>query len=314
MEKGLVLLHNELHDLWFDWLKDAVPDVIAIHPRGGARAVTTLDETIAYVQSSAGQNYLNRWRDLGVKIEFESHSARWMLKQSGFDQHPDWFRVDEKGNRNPDWNFCIANPEVLAAITDQAENLCKLLHSDTGKYYIWPDDARRLPCHCAACRALSESDQMLRFANAVLKGIRRVEPEAKLSYLAYLGTMDIPTQTEPEPGIFLEYAPMDRDFTHAIDDPDSAVNAEHLQKLDDLLRFFGKKDASALEYWLDNSMFSRWQHPAVKLPYRPELVRRDIAFYEAAGFEKITTFAGFLDAEYVERFGTPPVADYAGIS
>jgi hypothetical protein len=68
-----------------------------------------------------------------------------------------------------------------------------------------------------------------------------------------------------------------------------------------------------LEYWLDASRFSGWKRPAVKLPFNAEAFERDVRFYVGRGFERVTSFGVFLDAEYVGLHGLPPIADYGCI-
>jgi hypothetical protein len=53
------------------------------------------------------------------------------------------------------------------------------------------------------------------------------------------------------------------------------------------------------------SRFSGWKKPAVKLTFRPEVFRQDLAAYARRGLRHVTTFAVYLDADYVNRFGPP---------
>jgi hypothetical protein len=65
-----------------------------------------------------------------------------------------------------------------------------------------------------------------------------------------------------------------------------------------------------LEYWLDVSLFSQWKRPAVKLPFHPQVFQSDVQTYGKLGVRHITTFAVFIDTEYVKKFGVPPLDEY----
>lgn len=312
MEQGIIMIHDELHDKWPDWLRDSKLTVAAIHAAGGAASVRSLDELIAYVNSSAGKNYLDRLRALGLKAEFEYHAMSWLLPREEFCAHPDWFRMNEQGERTEDVNLCPSNPEALSYIENRAELLVRMLPTDTGKYYIWQDDVEGKGCCCPKCSGLSISDQVLLMMHAVLRGIRRQEPAAKLSYLAYFDTIEVP-HIRPEDGIFLEFAPFKRDLSLPLSHPASPKNLSQSKTLRPLLEHFGKKDSCALEYWVDNSLQSDFKKPPKELILNQDVILQDIAFYKSLGFEKITSFAGYLDEEYCRLYGEPPVRLYANI-
>lgn len=146
----------------------------------------------------------------------------------------------------------------------------------------------------------------------MLKGLKSYRSDACLAYLAYHGTIDAPS-IRPDEGIFLEFAPIRRCFEHSINDISCQKNVAEIASLDSLLAFFGKKDSKVLEYWMDNSLFSGWKKPYVKLPFNREVLKKDVEFYRSKGFENITSFGCFLGEEYAAEYGIPPVKEYADI-
>jgi hypothetical protein len=68
---------------------------------------------------------------------------------------------------------------------------------------------------------------------------------------------------------------------------------------------FPADSAQVLEYWLDVSRFSRWKRPAVKLPWRRDVLEADLATYAAWGIRRITSFAVYVDRDYRRRYGEP---------
>ena len=63
--------------------------------------------------------------------------------------------------------------------------------------------------------------------------------------------------------------------------------------------------AIVLEYWLDVSRFSQWKRPGAKLPWRRDVLEADAQTYARLGLRHVTTFAVWIDADYVKRFGEP---------
>lgn len=310
MNRGIVIIHNELHEKWFDWLADTGLSIVGIHAAGGETAVRSLEELTAFVNSTMGKGYLRRLRAMGKAVEYEYHAISWLLPREEFAAHPQWFRMNEKQERTPDYNMCPSNQEAMDILTERAAKLCCLLPSDTGAYYMWQDDVDGVNCCCPKCREFSVSDQSLLMMHAVLKGLRQVDSKARLAYLAYYGCLEPPQRISPHDGIFLEYAPFRRELNKALDDKTSTVNRWHIDKVKPLLDVFGCKDSCVLEYWMDNSLQSDFKRPAKKLAFHENIIRQDISWYQKKGFEKITSFAGYLDEEYCRTYGEPPVKQY----
>jgi hypothetical protein len=251
---------------------------------------------LAFVESEAGERFLAEARGAGLDVEYELHALG-------------WFRMDRHGARRSDSNLCPSQPEALALAAGRALVLAERLPPSTGRYYFWADDATPW-CHCDACKDLSPSDQNVRVMNALLEGLRGRLPRARLACLAYANTLAPPTRVRPEEGIFLEYAPIDRCFRHALADPDCALNRPFLAGLPALLDAFGAEGAQVLEYWLDCSLFSGWRRPPQPVPFSRSVVEADLETYARLGFRSVTTFGVYLDPEYLERHGEPPVREY----
>ncbi|MGI9456095.1 MAG: hypothetical protein ACR2NU_06000, partial [Aeoliella sp.] len=123
-----------------------------------------------------------------------------------------------------------------------------------------------------------------------------------------------PKQVNPEEGIFLEFAPIHRDFTKSIAERDAKTNGTHpgpktngeyLDILAANMETFGADSTQVLEYWLDVSLFSGWTRPAVKVPWNEAVFKNDIATYRNLGVRHFTTFATYIDADYVKMHGDP---------
>jgi hypothetical protein len=172
-------------------------------------------------------------------------------------------------------------------------------------------------CRCPKCKDLSDSDQALLLENRMLRAIRTVDARAKLAHLAYHNTLPAPTKIKPEAGVFLEFAPINRAYDRTIAQRDGKCeryklsHGELLDHLDADLAVFGASGAQALEYWLDLSRFSFWKREKTeKLSWRHDVYLADLRAYAERGIRHVTTFACWIDGDYVRRFGEPPLTEY----
>lgn len=300
--RGILLCPDDLADRgWAPRMAAAGLNLIGLH--GAPEGV------LAFVESAAGERFLAEARDAGLDVEYELHALGWLLPRDRFAAHPDWFRMDRHGRRQADANLCPSQPEALGVAATRAAELAEQLPPSTDRYYFWADDATPW-CHCEACKALSPSDQNVVVMNALLAGLRDTLPRSRLSCLAYANTLVPPTRVRPDSGLFLEYAPIDRCFRHALADPDCALNRPFLAGLPALVAAFGAAGAQVLEYWLDCSLFSGWKRPPRRVPFSRAVVEADLAAYAGLGFRSVTSFGVYLDPEYLERYGEPPVREY----
>lgn len=290
---------------------------IALH------AAQRLDVLIDFIQSDDGLDFLERCRKLGLAVEYELHALGQLLSRELFYKDPTLFRLDETGRRNPDSNCNPFSKEALDLIAAQAVRVAKILQPTTHRYFYWPDDGAKWD-HSDLGKELSASDQALLVENHIVRALRReVDPQATLAHLSYQHTLTPPRQIQPEPGIFLEFAPFARNLAHPITadvptrrgetSPDPATNTGYLDLLAANLQVFPAETAQVLDYWLDVSLHSNWQRPAQPLPWKPEVCRADADAYRRLGIRHLTSFATYMDADYAARHGDPqPVLESYG--
>lgn len=304
--KKLIIHPDEITDTWINRLKEHNIEILGIHSEGGTKAHEHLEEMLALCKTPAYREIIDKARAMGLKIHYELHAASYLLPRDLFDQKPEWFRMDENGNRVREFNFCVSNPDALSLVTNRAAELADNLYGTDDFFYLWMDDGVKNFCQCEKCKVLSPSDQQLMVMNAVLKKLKIKRPKAKIAYLAYYDAITPPAFTKPESGIFVEYAPYKRDFTKpAKDMPEADV-----QNISKLLDFFGREDATVLEYWYDNSLYSEYKKPPKLLIPHNDHVKADIPFYENLGFKHISSFACFLGPDYEELHGEPDISAF----
>ena len=308
MKNGMIIHPSELSKKWIDRLADAGVGTLGIHPEGGVGAPKSLERLLDLLKTPEYRALIDYARSRGLKIEYECHAAGYLMDKSLFADHPKYFRMNAAGERVSDWNFCVSNADALALFAKRAAELALALYGSDKNFYFWMDDGREIHCHCPKCRPLSPSDQQYIALRAALDEIRRHIPDARLAYLAYIDTITPPTLAHDSAGLFLEYAPFEK---YTAKGEDSAVRIERERAMiAPLLDYFGREDAKVLEYWYDNSLFSRWKKPPARFTLDEKAMSADIRDYRAMGFDSISTFACFLGEDYEELYGEADITPF----
>ena len=309
MKKSLLIHPEELSEKWIARAKEVGCDILALHPVGGPVSCATAERLGELCEQAEFRALIDKAIDAGLEVEYELHAAEFLLPRVHFETHPEYFREDENGVRTTEYNFCVSEQGALDLVGDRAVWYAKRLYRSNPKFYFWMDDIKGGICHCERCKGLSASDQQLTVMNYLVKRRCAEIPGAKLAYLAYHDFMAVPQTVKPEDGIFLEYAPIERDFTKPVSD----MPKEQIENLKALLQFFGEKDSKVLEYWFDNSFFSKWTKPPARFAANGALFKEDIAFYRGLGFEDISSFACYLGEDYEELYGEADISVFQEI-
>ena len=326
--RGLVILPEDTSlPNWPERARRAGLTTLALHE-------FTLLGILAFAVSDAGRAFFDQCRAAKLEIEYELHLMSDLLQRSLFAQHPEWFRMDVSGQRTADANCCVHSHAALDHIARNAATVARLLPSTSDRYFFWGDDGANW-CRCPRCMEQSDSEQALVVENRILNELRKDRPQATLAHLAYHHTLSAPRQVRPDDGVFLEFAPIDRAYG-AINDPSyhgapgSGVfvplknrdfrfrpqdhsNGQLLDFLDTNLEVFPKETAQVLEYWTDVSVVSR-KKPARKQPFDAAVMRADLIEYRRRCLSQITSFAVWVDSDYVQCHGEPTfIQDYGNL-
>ena len=295
-ECSLILTAADLSgDLdWPQIAHDAGIDVLATHV--GPKDV------IPFLKSARGRKFLADCRRYGIGVEHELHALEYLLPRALFASEPELFRMDDKGNRQNDANCCPSHPRALAIIASNAVEVARVCRPTTHRYYFWMTDDKPV-CFCPKCRQLSASDQAVLIENAIVRALRaQLDPEARLSHLAYLATLEAPRKVRPDSALFLEFAPIRR-WSGVTKREDLSEDGIYAKYLGENLTQFPPETAKALEYWLDESLFCNWSNDRVEIPWNEQRTREDIGFYRRRGISSFSTFAVKIDGAYVEKYG-----------
>lgn len=277
-----------------EFMREADLNVLGIH-------TNTLSENLSdlrsFLESDEGQLLLRECEKASISIEFESHALHELLPRELFDSHPEYFRLDSDGVRKKDYNMCFSSEEAYKEIEKNISEITKWLKPSTHRYFFWTDDVEHSFCSCDSCKKYSESEQALLFENRLLTVLRKTDTLATLAHLAYGSTYRAPVNVKPSEGIFLEYAPINRDYS-------KPLSEEHLLNLEKNLQVFPKNTAHILEYWLDASMFSKWDRKnLVKVPWNQNSCDRDVQYYSGLGISSITSFGTWMiNSDYFLKY------------
>lgn len=313
--RGLLISAHDLGPYWVRLAREAGLTTLGLHPVPGVPAddPRSFESLLERLDSPEFVQLVRHLQGEGIEVTLEAHALHWLLPRDAFAAHPEWFRLDEDGRRNSDLNLCASNEEALDVVAKRGREVAERLGGTFGhRYHLWMDDNSR-SCHCPRCQGLSASDQALLVYNSLLSGIRRADPQGTVAYLAYQGTLSTPTKVSPLPGIFVEFAPVDRDSRYPLAYRHIPKNVEAAAFLPGLLQFFGSAGSQVLEYWMDNSYFYRWTPPYGELPFYRGVIRRDVQYYRSLGFENLTAFACGLNQDYEREYGPPLVGEYGSI-
>lgn len=301
MKTSMLLHPDEVGVKQIDRLASAGVSVLGIHPVGGPNASKSLEEMLSKLKSPEFRKILDYAKFKGLEIEYELHAAGYLLPRELFGDNPELFRMNEQGERVSDFNFCVSNPETLKMVAKRGAKLAEGLYGSNNNFFFWMDDGKNSSCHCPKCQKLTPSDQQTMVLNEILREIKKKNPSAKMAYLAYFETVVPPTAVKPQKGIFVEYAPFEK-YTAEGENALELIEKEQAM-LSPLLEFFGKENSRVLEYWYDNSLYSKWTKPPQKFILNLNQMNEDVRFYISKGFSHLSTFACYLGDDYEALHG-----------
>ena len=249
-----------------------------------------------------GENRDAIWPELqkrGISLELGGHYLPHFVPRVLFGEHPDWFRV-VGGERTNDTNFCPSSPEAIEYLKERTRQYVRSM-PEAEVYNVWADDTAEdvtTWCACEQCRGYGPSDQNLLAMNAMAQAVRDVKATAKIVHIAYHETIAPPAEVEPDPGVVMMWAPRERCYAHALNDPNCAKNRQHAQWLEDLVKVFDPAQAEVFEYYPDQVVFNHM------MPALADTISGDVKYYQSLGIGLIEP----LLTPYTHPWISPPTA------
>jgi Domain of unknown function (DUF4838)/Glycosyl hydrolase family 67 N-terminus len=218
----------------------------------------------------------------GLELEIGGHFLSSFLPRDLIKTHPEWFRMDKKGDRINDYNFNPFSADALSYLNSSAGNYL-LKMPDARLFHVWADDIEGGGWSLEPGKEqYTASDQALLVYNDLIGRVRQKLPHAKLSFLAYHDTVFPPHVVKPTPGIVFFYAPRERCYAHALDDPACSLNQKYAQALEKALPEFNSTDAEVFEYYTDQILFENLINPPL-----PDIISKDAEYYQRLGLSGV---------------------------
>jgi len=228
----------------------------------------------------------------GIAAEYGGHVMQLLMPRERFAAHPEFFPAGADGRRNRRGNLCVADAAALAVVREGAVRYLRD-NPECGMLHIWGADVRDGAwCRCGACAALSPQCQYLKAVNEIAAAAGAVCP-VPVAYLAYHDTLEPDPALDPIPNVAFEWAPRERCYSHAIDDPDCAANPRYFESLKRYIELFDGR-GHVFEYYADAILFGGLGCAT------PAVIARDLRAYRALGLESISclTFGAFSVLAY----------------
>ena len=297
--RGIVLYPSDIISIGpsrlIDFLNEAQLNLLGIHCDTRFETIPVLKEFLA---SQTGKSLIKECKKNKIYVEFELHALKELLPRDLYNEHPEFFRMDKNGLRKNDFNMCFLSEGAYEVIEKNLVEITKWLKPSTNRYFFWTDDVGGAFCNCDKCKRFSAGEQSLLYENKIISFLQKINPSATLAHLAYGDAYKAPVNIKPSNGIFLEYAPIGRDYSRPLSD-------EHIRNLNNNLQVFPENTTHILEYWLDASMHSKWQRDnLVKIPWNISRCSRDVELYTNLGIRSLTTFATWMiSKDYIQKYG-----------
>ncbi len=217
----------------------------------------------------------------GIGVEYGGHIIPLLLPRELFRDHPEYFPETSDGRRSEHGNLCTNNAGALATASAQAVQSVRE-HPEMTVVHIWGADLWHGGwCACAACRGLSAQDQSLRMCNAVARGLAEAGLARPVCYLAYHDTIDADVTVRPDDNVMVEFAPRERCYGHALNDPACTSNRRYAAALKRYVDLFEGR-VRLFEYYGDAILFFGCAVPLT------QVIAADLEYYRQLGVEGIT--------------------------
>lgn len=228
-------------------------------------------------------------RRRGIQVEVGGHGYQNFLNaemESGtlFSQHPEWFGMNENGERSPDkkWVCCTSNPQAVAYVHNNILAYLKA-RPEIDIFDFWPPDGEAW-CHCSKCTALgTASTRHALFVNQTARFLKKHLPHVKLECLAYSHYTAPPDTVVLDPDILVDFCPIRQNFDYQIYEPEAENNRFYKDHLEAWSNAF-RGEISLYSYYRRYAWRSL---PNVLTHY----MQKDLKYYKKIGVSGVSVYS-----------------------
>jgi Domain of unknown function (DUF4838)/Glycosyl hydrolase family 67 N-terminus len=225
----------------------------------------------------------------GIIIEVGGHGYQNFLNakmQEGklFKEHPDWFGMDEKGQRTKSIRRVFnTSSEKACAFLEKGVLEYLATHLEIDIFDFWPPDSVRWSQDKDSKAQGTPTDRMVLLTSQVAKAIQEKMPRVRVECIAYASYIKPPPRAQLDPCVLVDFCPICQSFETLIYQPGSKWNELY---------------AASLQRWLaehrgDISIYSYYRKYAWRsLPNLiPHYMQKELQYYRDAGADGISSYA-----------------------
>ncbi|HUX27536.1 MAG TPA: DUF4838 domain-containing protein, partial [Terracidiphilus sp.] len=171
-------------------------------------------------------------RKRGILIEVGGHGyPNFLPQEKYFAQHPDWFGMrNGKRTSDPRVVFSTANQDAVRTFVANVENYLHA-HPEIDILDVWPPDGAEWSEAPEDLALGSSSERQMLLLNHLAQALKADFPRLRLQFIAYESYTVPPTEHKPDPGIFMDFCPIDRSFESPLYASDYEKNEEYFHDL-----------------------------------------------------------------------------------
>ena len=225
-------LENELGMRWHTWDYTKIPRIESWQ----------FDNLYHSEQPTIAYRYSNYWRVnfsfewsarnkenmkwVGVEHEFGNHDAYWGCHTMGllvpadefFATHPEYFALHD-GERIPDGQLCLSNPDVLQICTERLRQVMQ--EEPLYRFYDLSQNDNWGYCECAACNAIENaygghSGLIVWFVNQAAETLEAEFPDKYVGTFAYMYSRQPPVGIVPRENVVIRLCDIECCFAHPL--------------------------------------------------------------------------------------------------
>jgi len=201
---------------------------VEVVPRRPTILLPDIDDTEVPPVAFRMQNFFDpsyaAWHKLDSRDDWGLfvHTFRTLVPpEKYFGGHPEYFSL-LKGNRTPDCQLCLTNPDVFRIVVDELR--ARMRENPEARYWSVSQNDTYCPCECPACAAIDSAEGSP--AGSLLSFVNRVAdefPDKVISTLAYQYSRAAPRHIKPRPNVNIMLCSIECNRSRPIaDDPSSA--------------------------------------------------------------------------------------------
>lgn len=168
----------------------------------------------------------------GMLIEIGGHGyPNFLPQEKYFAQHPDWFGMyDGKRSNDPRVVFSTANPEAVNTFVANVTTYLKS-HPEIDILDVWPPDSARWSEAPEDVALGSPSERQMILLDHLDHELKSEFPKLRIQFNAYEMFTVPPVEHKPDPGMVMEFCPIQRSFESSLYASDYPENEEYFHNL-----------------------------------------------------------------------------------